>query len=85
MNEKVINIESGIPHQILRDYFDSIAIRKRGNDYFGAEWELKIISMHWVCIGSLKLPRTNLEFKGEAVTITNLVEEFRLRFLSAGG
>jgi len=80
-----ITIESGVPVSELIRYFQSIAVIQDHRRFTGQGWAIEVISSKEVQMGALTLPRTVLLFQGSPETVKALVDEFRMRFLSAGG
>ena len=79
-------IESGIPRKKLEEYFKSICkYSLKGNKFLGDEWEIEITGDYVFKIGSLRLPKTSILFRANSEKLTELLSDFRLKFLTAGG
>ena len=79
-------IISGIPRKKIEEYFNSICkYSMNENIFLGNEWEIEITEEHTLKIGSLKLPKVTILFKANSERLKELVNDFRLKFLSAGG
>jgi len=85
MNRMKITIESGVSHSEIVHYFQALCLTETGHSFSGPGWQVTILSMNWVKMGSLTLPRVRLEFRGDPTVVEALVKEYRLRYLSAGG
>jgi len=79
-------IISGIPRKKIEEYLKSICKHSlNGDKFFGDEWEIEIIKETISKIGSLRLPKTWILFSANTEKLKELVSDFRLKFLSAGG
>ena len=76
----------GMPQRDLQDYFLSIGVKQVGKGlYLGPNWEVEL-SDEWLCtLGSIQIPATQVTFRADEEEWTEIVQAFRLRFLSAGG
>ncbi|MBB6217617.1 hypothetical protein HNQ80_003740 [Anaerosolibacter carboniphilus] len=79
-------IESGMPRAYIEAYLNSLG---GSNDekglYQGNDWEIQIYEEADRCFGKLCLPANRVHFRGEKSKCMEMVERFRLNFLSAGG
>ena len=76
----------GMPHRDLEEYFLSIGGKhiEKGT-YLGPNWEVEL-SDEWMCtLGLIQIPATQVTFRVDKVDWPQIVNAFRLRFLSAGG
>ncbi|TGE31572.1 hypothetical protein [Desulfosporosinus sp. Sb-LF] len=76
----------GMPHRDLEEYFLSIGGKclEKGT-YRGPHWEVEL-SDEWTCtLGSIHVPATLVTFRVNEEDWPQMVNAFRLRFLSAGG
>ena len=78
-------IISGAPYQEIVQYLLTISSNANGRLYEGDNWQIFLQSQEDVRMGSLKLSKTTLVFRGEEASVRFQVESFRRRFLSAGG
>ena len=79
-------IISGIPRKKLEEYFKSICkYSMNENKFSGDEWEIEITGEYVSKIGSLRLPKTLILFRASSEKLPELINDFRLKFLSAGG
>lgn len=76
----------GMPRRELEEYFIGIGGKQVGAGlYLGPKWEVDL-SDDWICIlGSLQVPATQVTFRVDEEYWPEIVNDFRLRFLSAGG
>lgn len=76
----------GMPRRDLQDYFLSIGGKQAGKGlYIGPNWEVEL-SDEWLCtLGSIQIPATKVTFRADEEEWTEILQAFRLRFLSAGG
>lgn len=76
----------GMHRKDIMIYFMGIdVIFTEPNLFIGEDWEVTVNEERIIKIGSLYIPSTVVEFKGESNKLTTALTEFRLRFLSAGG
>ena len=85
MKEVKTFLESGVPHHEIIHYFKALSTFEKANTFKGDGWKVTVLSMNWNRMGSLLLPSTRLEFRGDPTAVEKLVKEYRMRFLSAGG
>lgn len=79
-------ILSAIPRKKIEEYLQSICkYSLNENKFFGDEWEIEITREFIFKIGSLKLPKVSILFRAKSERLNDLVSDFRLKFLSAGG
>ncbi|SMP44629.1 hypothetical protein [Anoxynatronum buryatiense] len=78
-------IESGASYQEIIHYLLTISESVQGSTYNGGKWQIILQNHEHVSLGSLKLHRTTLVFRGDPDAVTFQVQAFRMRFLSAGG
>lgn len=79
-------IESGIARPYIEEYLDTLDGENCGNGlYKGKDWEIEIQEKADRCFGKLCLPVNLVIFRGEKFICLQLVDRFRLTFLSAGG
>ncbi|MEN1759070.1 hypothetical protein [Anoxynatronum sibiricum] len=78
-------IESGAPYQEIIHYLLTVSESVEGCTYKGSKWQITLQKNENVKMGSLKLQRTTLVFRGDPEAVTIQVKAFRMRFLSAGG
>jgi len=79
-------IISGIPRKKLDEYFKSICKYSMNETKFsGDEWEIEITGEYILELGSLRLPKVSVLFRANPTKLTELISDFRLKFLSAGG
>ncbi|GAW92487.1 hypothetical protein [Calderihabitans maritimus] len=81
-----IKIESGIPRKYLIEYFTSISdsYNEQGK-FWGSDWEVEVGEEQYRKFGTIKIPATQLIFRADKNRCNEIVEAFRLKFLSAGG
>lgn len=81
-----LQINSGIELKRIKDYFESELVLKQETENIylleGCKIILEVLPNQ---IGLLKLPRTLVRFIGEDEICRQQQENFRMRFLSAGG
>ena len=78
-------IESGVPPKELHIYFSALADQKGKDLYRGRRWTVSFMESRKVRMGALRLTVTRLQLTGPASVLEELISEFRMRFLSAGG
>ena len=79
-------IISGIPRRKIEKYLKSICKDSlNGNKFFGDEWEIEITKYNITKFGSIKLPKVTILFRANSEKLKELIGDFRLKFLSAGG
>ena len=79
-------IISGIPRRKIEEYLKSICkYSLNGNKFFGDEWEIEIVGENISKFGSIKLSKVTILFRANSENLKELVSDFRLKFLSAGG
>jgi hypothetical protein len=79
-------IESGIPRNYIEEYLETLGGKNCGNGlYKGKQWEIQIQEQGDRCFGKFRLPVNLVIFKGEKSKCLEMVDRFRLNFLSAGG
>jgi len=78
-----LRIESGVPPRELEEWFMSQAHSRQGNRYFGEGWQVTLRFQPSRRMGALLLPLTLMIIQGELAE--EMVEKYRLHFLSAGG
>lgn len=79
-------IISGVPHEEIRSYFSSLSEDEDYNTRFlGKGWEVKIEYKGSKSLGSIEIPQTSIIFLGDRKICTQLIYDFRIKFLSAGG
>lgn len=83
--EKVMEMR-GIRRQEIVDYFIEIGGDDEGQGSFtGHGWQVEVGQENMVRLGSLEIPSTVVRLQCEEELFENMVYEFRLRFLKAGG
>ena len=84
MNE--YTIISGIPRKKIEEYFKAISnYSMNENKFIGNEWEIEITREYISKIVSLRLPKVYILFRANSEKLKELVSDFQLKFLSAGG
>ena len=79
-------IISGIPRKKIEEYFKSIcSYSMNENKFLGNGWEIEITGEYVSKIGSLRLPKVSILFRANSEKLKELIGDFRLKFLSAGG
>ncbi|MFT9498128.1 hypothetical protein [Anaerosolibacter sp.] len=79
-------IESGIAKNYIEEYLSTLGGENCGSGlYKGKDWEIQIQEKSDRCFGKLCLPVNLVIFRGEKSICQQLVDRFRLTFLSAGG
>ena len=79
-------IISGIPRKKIEEYLKSICkYSLNENKFFGDEWEIEITEENISKYGVIKLPKVKILFRANSKKLTELVGDYRLKFLSAGG
>ena len=79
-------IISGIPRKKIEEYLKSICKHSlNGDKFFGDGWEIETIKESISKIGSLRLPKTWILLSANTEKLKELISDFRLKFLSAGG
>ena len=82
--EKVII--SGVPRKYIEIYLGEIADSiKPGGVYSGPDWEIHVVSAQDKRFRNISIPQTRVLFISNAATIERLVQDFRMKFMSAGG
>ena len=76
----------GMPRSDLVAYFVSIGGHAIGNKkYLGEQWEVEIDKEEVCSLGVIKVPCTRIIFCVEEEALDEMMYQFRLKFLSAGG
>jgi hypothetical protein len=76
----------GMKRVEIVNYFISIGGEAMEVEKFiGQGWEVKIMQEELVTLGSLKIPATIVNLRCRKDLIEQMLVDFRLRFLSAGG
>ena len=79
-------IESGMPREHIDEYLRTLGGEDCGEGlYKGGDWEIQVQGEADRCFGKLRLPVNLVVFSGEKSRCLEMVEKFRLKFLSAGG
>ena len=79
-------IISGNPRKKIEEYFKSICkYSLNENKFFGDEWEIEITKEDISKYGPIRLPKVTILFRANSEKLTQLVGDFRSKFLSAGG
>ena len=79
-------IISGIPRRKIEEYLKSICRDSLNwNKFLGDGWEIEITGENIFKLGSLRLPKVTILFRAESEKLKELISDFRLKFLSAGG
>lgn len=83
--EKVLEM-GGMQRREIVDYIISIGGEDIGDGkYVGQDWVVEIGEEKLVSIGSLIITSTRVTFRCRKERLEQMVDAFRLRFLSAGG
>lgn len=76
----------GMRRSEIIDYFIGIDGKDLGLGKFkGQDWVVEVSEESLITIGSLEIPSTTVLFRGDEERLEQMVFEFRLKFLSAGG
>ncbi|WP_432664017.1 hypothetical protein R9X47_26070 [Wukongibacter baidiensis] len=77
---------SGINRVYIIEYFISIcsSYDNQGN-FKGANWEVEVAKEEYRKLGSIELPSTQIVFRANEDLVNQMVDRFRIKFLSAGG
>ena len=79
-------IISGIPRKKIEEYLKSICKYSLNEiKFFGDEWEIEITGESISKYGPVRLPKVMILFRANSERLTELVSDFRSKFLSAGG
>jgi hypothetical protein len=84
MKEEII--ESAVPRKYIIEYFESTGgIWNNNGKFKGIDWEVEISDEFYRVWGSVKLNATIITFRASEKRCQEIVDAFRLNFLSAGG
>ncbi|MHA1718506.1 MAG: hypothetical protein ACTSWX_13050 [Promethearchaeota archaeon] len=84
MNEFIIR--SSVSRKNLEEYFKSISNTNLNNtQFFGDGWQVDISETSFHKLGIINIKHIKVVFKAEEKKLLELVKNFRLTFLTAGG
>jgi len=79
-------IISGIEPHDIQTYFSIICDRQeQQSKFYGVEWVVELEDLGYRSLGSLKMPTTRIIFSGEQEVCVREIENYRMKFLLAGG
>lgn len=79
-------IISGVNPKFIREYFDKVSDTYGNNNvYFGENWKVEIIYNEDRRLHNISIPQTKVTFESDKFTLDKIVNDFRMKFLSAGG
>lgn len=85
MNTYNYEIKSGIAKYRIEDYFQGMAISFEGNSFRHNKWCVVLTELKTDEHSKLYIPQTLIAFSGEKQACQDIIEKYRMRFLSAGG
>lgn len=86
MDKFTFEIISGIAPNYIEEYFNSICNKKNNrNKFFGDDWMVEIEHQEPISYSVITIPSTRIIFTGNKEKCEELIHNFRMKFLSAGG
>lgn len=81
---KEVIIDSGIPCYEIEGYFEKVAKPLQPGEYVGVQWEVAVNKLKDQGYKHMRIPRTQLVFKGEDEAVDRAVQQYRRAFLRGG-
>jgi hypothetical protein len=87
MDQKEHSLEMrGMPRRDLEEYFLGLGGKQvEPGNYWGPDWQVRLSEERTCTLGSIQLTVTLVTFRVNEKDLPEMLKEFRLRFLSAGG
>ena len=85
MEKEIRLIRRGVPRQEYLDYFLSVGSEISPGHFLGKQWTVTVGEEREVKVLNCSIAEAEVIFRGEENVIRQLIDDFRLKFLRAGG